>query len=815
MNRDALLLLGLLTALLAAPSAFAAAPTAVFDGDVVCGTVTDEGTGADAVPGALGQTWCGTFAPGASGPTLTADLNTPRSTTRTFDGVPLDVNVAFPSTGSPPYPVVGEYHGWGQAKVGFKGLQRWLNQGYAVYSLSQRGWGESCGTPAARAADDACAKGYLHMMDLRYEVRDSQLLLGKLVDQGLIDPNRIAALGGSYGGGMSLELAALRNRVMLTDGTLVPWTSPNGTPMSLAVALPLATWSELSYSLTPNGSNLDYIEDGGYFGRFGVNKESIVQGLVSQGFKAPAGADPSGDPDGWAMRLAQGEPYDGDPQMDAILAEANRYHAAYWVDHSVAPAPLLIVSGFTDDIFPASEATRFYNRTRAEHPDAPVALFFGSLGHPRGQVQANLFTALTALQDQWLAYYLKDVGPQPPSNVTAFTQTCPNGIAAGGPYTASDWASIAPGEIRIVDDGGAQTIAPDGGDIAVGAAFNPLGNLFDPNWGTACTTVAGAEEPGTANYALPAAPAGGYTVMGAATVIARVTMPEGDTTSQVAARLVDVSPDGATKILIQRGLWRPEPSGLQVFQLTANGWKVEEGHVLRLELLPRDGGQMTPGFLVNYGRPSNQQRPVMIEDVDLRIPVLEAPGALAGLVSAPAPKVLPVRPGVELAPGYAAIGAVSIDCQLGGAPLPSGTACDDGDACTPDDTCNDAGICVPGGTLECGPCMVCSSPQGCAPVPEETPCVVPSETPTASPTHTTAPSDTPTATPSPTPPAPACAGDCDLDDEVTIAELLSMVNIALGSAAVETCAAGDTNQDGEVTIDEILRAVSRALGSCA
>lgn len=715
MKTCVLLLPGVLAALLAAPSAFAAAPTSIFDGDVPCGTVTAVGTGADAVPGSLGQTWCGTFATGATGPTLTASLDAPRSTTRTFDGVPLDVNVAFPSTGSPPYPVVGEYHGWGQAKLSFQAAQRWLAQGYAVYTLSQRGWGESCGSPAARAADPAgCAKGHLHMMDLRYEVRDSQLLLGRLVDQGLIDPTRIAAVGGSYGGGMSLKLAALKNRTMQPDGTLVPWTSPGGIPMRLAVALPLATWSELSYALTPNGGNLDYVEDGGYRGRFGVNKESIVQGLVSQGFKAPAGADPTADPDGWAARLAQGEPYDGDPAMQAILEEVNRFHSAYGIDDAEAPAPLLITSGFTDDIFPVNEATRYYNRTRARHPDASVGLFFGSLGHPRGQVQTNLFVALTALQDQWLAHYLKDVGPQPPSTVTVFTQTCPNGIDAGGPYTAPDWASIAPGEIRLVDHGAPRTIDPNGGDPAVAAAFNPLGYIFDPSWGTACTPAPGAEEPGTVSYMLPPAPAGGYTVIGAATVIARITLPAGDTTSQVAARLVDVSPDGTTKTLIQRGLWRPEVGGLQVFQLTANGWKVEPGHVLRLELLPRDAAQKTPGFLANFGRPSNDQRPVTIAEVDLRVPVLETPGALGGLVGAPAPKVLPMVPGVALAPGYAATGAVSIGCLADGAPVAAGTPCDDGDACTPTDVCNAAGRCVPGGTLDCGPCMACVSAQGCS-----------------------------------------------------------------------------------------------------
>ncbi len=41
-----------------------------------------------------------------------------------------------------------------------------------------------------------------------------------------------------------------------------------------------------------------------------------------------------------------------------------------------------------------------------------------------------------------------------------------------------------------------------------------------------------------------------------------------------------------------------------------------------------------------------------------------------------------------------------------------------------------------------------------------------------------------------------------------------MVNIALGSAALETCEAGDTSGDGSVTINELIAAVGRALGGC-
>ncbi|MCX8073231.1 MAG: hypothetical protein N3C12_12390 [Candidatus Binatia bacterium] len=62
--------------------------------------------------------------------------------------------------------------------------------------------------------------------------------------------------------------------------------------------------------------------------------------------------------------------------------------------------------------------------------------------------------------------------------------------------------------------------------------------------------------------------------------------------------------------------------------------------------------------------------------------------------------------------------------------------------------------------------------------------------------------------------APSCAGDCGGDGEVTVDEIVRLVNIALGAAAVDQCTAGDTNGDGEITIDEIVAAVNKALGGC-
>jgi hypothetical protein len=59
----------------------------------------------------------------------------------------------------------------------------------------------------------------------------------------------------------------------------------------------------------------------------------------------------------------------------------------------------------------------------------------------------------------------------------------------------------------------------------------------------------------------------------------------------------------------------------------------------------------------------------------------------------------------------------------------------------------------------------------------------------------------------------SCVGDCSGDGAVTIDELLSMVNIALGTAS-STCAAGDADGDGQITINEILMAVNAALSGC-
>ena len=145
-----------------------------------------------------GQRWCGS---GTSSPLL-------RSTAKSFDGVPIDVNVSFPPAsvaGDGPYPLMMIFHGYALFKSGFVDAetQRWLKRGYAVFSMADRGFHESCGSVASRlAAGAACDEGYLRLLDNRYEVRDAQTMAGYLADEGRIIPDKIAATGPSYGGGL-------------------------------------------------------------------------------------------------------------------------------------------------------------------------------------------------------------------------------------------------------------------------------------------------------------------------------------------------------------------------------------------------------------------------------------------------------------------------------------------------------------------------------------------------------------------------------------------------------------------------------------
>jgi predicted acyl esterase len=178
------------------------------------------------------------------------------------------------------------------------------------------------------------------------------------------------------------------------------------------------------------------------------------------------------------------------------------------------------------------------------------------------------------------------------------------------------------------------TIEASGGDPQVGNAIDPVAG-----GGDACATTSAADQSGTATYRLPPAPKQGYTLLGAPTIVAHLEVTGDAAAAQVAGRLWDVAPGGASQTLVARGEYRPTgaPKG-EVWQLHANGWRFARGHVPKLELL----GSSPPS-----SRPSNGTFQVTVQRLQLRLPTRDKPDCKR--IEPAAAPVLP--PGQHLAPG--------------------------------------------------------------------------------------------------------------------------------------------------------------------
>ncbi len=576
-----------------------------------------------------------------------------------FDGVPLDADVTLPpaSFGDGPFPTIVLLHGYGGSKHDFESTDPsgngsttyhynsdfFASQGLAVLNYSARGFGSSCGTAASRASDPAgCARGFVRLADQRYEARDTQYLLGRLVDEGIAKPGALAVSGISYGGGQSVELGYLRNRIRCAgpaadtlpgdpcDGvptnTFLRWRSSNGTPLSITAAWPRWPWSDLITALVPNGRFLDYDpftngQDGatGTNSPVGVPISSFVNGLYLlgsiTGFYEPP--QPPGSPDAeWDQTtqigyLNAGEPVSAQAQASLDLIAA--HHGGYGIPGT--PSPLLMQSGWNDDLFPVSQSLRVYNDVYSRDPwGGNVSLQFGDVGHMRGSNKPTVNQYFNQQGAAFLARYLHvnisaDEPAPAPGSVTAFTTTCPASAPDGGPFLARSWPALHPGIVRF-GSAAAQTVTGPGGDPAVAAGLDPVTN------GNGCKTFTPEQEPGTASYTMVS---NGFTLMGLPTVVARISLngPSGND-AQLDSRLWDVAPNGQ-QILVTRGGYRltnPLQSPRIVFQLHGNGYYVAPGHTLKLQLLGSDAP---------YFRASNGAFSVVVSHVRVVLPTLEPP----------------------------------------------------------------------------------------------------------------------------------------------------------------------------------------------
>jgi hypothetical protein len=501
----------------------------------------------------------------------TADL---ASRVRSFDGVPLDVDVTLPPTGDGPFPAILLLHGLGGTKTSFQRLTgeytNWAfaRRGYAVVTPTARGFGASCGTPASRTA--GCQRGWARLGDIRYEIRDVQHLTGLLVDQGVVRPDAIGATGVSYGGGMSTMLAHLRDRVRRTNGSFAPWRSPKNRRIRLRAAWPRWAWT--------NGEGI-FIRNGrGAWSRrpIGVNVEAWADAIFGvafrAGFVAPPDGELSADLTGWKRLLDAGST---GPKARAVLENSWQYHGVTAVGGT--PAPLLFQSGWTDALFPAPQVLADYDRLLAADPRARVGLQLGDLGHGAGSHaldDARFEREGIAFLDAWL---LGTVRKPPPGQVTVFTTTCPrDSPAGGGPYVARRFADLARGSLAF-RAGRTLRLTHAGGDAALGSALGLSGADCQPR----------PPDPATSATTF-SAPSTGVTLLGRPLLTGRV-QAEGRF-GQIAARLWDLDPATSTQRLVTRGAYRLRDDQRERFRfaLDGNGWRFDPGHRIVVELLGRD-----------------------------------------------------------------------------------------------------------------------------------------------------------------------------------------------------------------------------------
>lgn len=574
-----------------------------------------------------------------------------------WDNTPLDADVTLPPTGDGPFPTIVMLHGWGNTKTAFeatdplgKGYNAgsgtylpptyhyntyyYARKGYAVLTYSARGKGESCGgggAPRAQLQTGACANGFIRLADQRYEVRDTQHLLGLLVDQGIARTGALGVTGISYGGGQSLELAYIKDRIRCAGNesavgdpcigqpanALIPWRSPDGTPLSITAAHPRWFWSDLLYSLVPNGRFLDFDNTtaGASRNPIGVVLASFVNGLVATGDaggyyvapQPPGGANSPWDLTTYEAVFNAGEPYGS--QAQSIADEIVSYHQGFGIPNS-SPAPLLLESGWNDELFPVAESLRVYNDLRSQSPGADVSLLFGDVGHSRGSNKPTVNLAFNDTTAAFFDFHLRGIGSAPArGSVTAYTTTCPNGIAGapdGGPYSASSWDAIHPDAIQF-GSADPKTVLSSGGNPLTAAAFDPILNA------DGCRTVPAETAPGTAVYSTPSR---GFTLLGLPTITANISTAGAN--GQLDARLWDVSP-GGTQLLVTRGGYRllDNQTGTITFQLHGNGYRFAPGHTVKLELLGSDAP---------YYRASNGSFSVSVQNLVAELPVTERPG---------------------------------------------------------------------------------------------------------------------------------------------------------------------------------------------
>jgi ABC-2 type transport system ATP-binding protein len=520
---------------------------------------------------------------GAPAPPLVCQATTAAATYDGYlvseaDRTSLDARLEIPA-GTGPFPLVALIHGYAGSKTSSGDIAAMmLGEGYAVLRYSTRGFGDSW--------------GQVNLVDVHLEIADLRSMIGRVMDDPScnLDPTKVAITGASYGGGHSWLSLVQPN-----------FKSAGGRDVSIVAIVPIAPWTDLFYSLLPNGRPNQSIDG------FGGLKLSYVNGLYASGIrKNPARPYPN-YPDYfiiWHAWLNATEPNSFDPVWRSMRDGVAGYRSIYWQktfwDNTVPKKiPIFQVQGFTDDLFPLPEAKRMLLALKSVDANYPITSYFGDIGHPRAKNKPAEITYVLDLIKPWLAAYLKGGAPPAPKIYAALTT--PDAGFSGDVLKVDTWDQLS-----------RSTVAKEWTDVPR-PLVNPVTFVHSGiTWDPFVMLASEQLQPYTATPPAPAFVPTSYasfdvspsdlgnstvTISGQPTVTLDAFVVGHRV--QLDVRLIDVF--GSEQYLVTRGTYTLDAGrSLEIGRQTiviptyGNRWRVLAGHTLRLEISNVDSPYLTP-----------------------------------------------------------------------------------------------------------------------------------------------------------------------------------------------------------------------------
>ncbi|HJP84462.1 MAG TPA: CocE/NonD family hydrolase [Gemmatimonadaceae bacterium] len=504
----------------------------------------------------------------------------------------LDTRLEIPP-GAGPFPLVALTHGYGGSKTSSGDIaERLRADGYAILRYSTRGFGDSW--------------GQVNLADLHAEMGDLRSMISQVVDEPAFNLNAdaIAVAGASYGGGHSW--------LALVQPT---FTTPKKNTVRIRAVIPIAPWTDLLYSLLPNGRPNNSLDG------LGGLKLSYVNGLYGSGIRQDPDRPYPNYPDylvAWHAYINATEPSALDATWQSVTSGLTIGRSIWWQQsfwdavRSGLRVPVFQVQGFTDDLFPLPEAKRMLLALQTVAPDYPITEYFGDLGHPRARNQPAEVEYVLGLIEPWLAYYLKGVGEAPaPAIYASRTDEVFN---PGHVIRVSDWTSLSTGALEQGWTGTLTPLVNPATCIGSGVFWDPFVGIADgelqPYVAAPPPSDTGACSLSTFSFTT----ASDLTIIGQPTVTLDAVVVGHRV--QLNARLIDVG-DGAERLITRGTVTIDAGTGVDVgarqilIPTYGNFWSVAQGHTIRLEISNVDSPYLTP---------SREPSSTIINAVHLRIP---------------------------------------------------------------------------------------------------------------------------------------------------------------------------------------------------